>query len=174
MTEKTYNKYRNSKAWKVIERAIFKLQGDGKIDVNAPIDTVVEFLTEKLFESGLMREFIILDQPVPGHLSNDLEAIVTEGGRTTYINKIEFNEADQQLQVQFQRHPKERGKVDKTLVFNGVHNFTEYLDEPDKDEFLKDDTELLIGLDGYVSKYVIRTDCREISFYSDKQPELNR
>ena len=168
------DKYRNSKAWNVLERAVSQLKWDGKIEMKVSMDTVIEFLTAKIFESGLMREFIVLDSPVPNHLSNDLEAVVTEGGCTTYIHEIEFNESSQQLKVQLQRHPERNGKVDTVLIFNEVQNFTEYVDGLDEGESLGDDLELLIGLDGYVSKYVIRTDCREIVFNSEKQPEWNQ
>ena len=174
MQDKTDLKYRNSKAWNVMAKAISQLKRDGDIDLNVPMNTVIEFLTARIFESGLMREFIVLDTPVPTHLSNDLEEVVTEGGHTTYINKIELNELNQQLTIQFQHHPERDGKVDKVLIFNAVQNCTEYVDERDEDEASGDDLEVLIGLDGYISKYVIRTDGREIIFYSDKQPELNQ
>ena len=174
MNNKTYKKYKNSKAWNIIDKAVSKLKQDGKIDINVPIDTVIEFLTAKIFESGLMREFIILDRPVPNHLSNDLEEVVTEGGSTTYIKKIEFDESNKQLKVQFQHNPERNGNVDKVLIFSEVQNFTEYMDGLDEDESLEDYTELLVGLDGYISRYVIRTDCREIVFNSDKQPELTK
>jgi hypothetical protein len=171
MTHKIDKKQRNSKAWNVIEKALLKLKSDGRIEVHAPLDTITEFLTREIIESGLMREFILLDKPVPTHLVNDLEAVVTEGGFTRYVSKIEFNPSEGKLQLQFQQNPERDGRIVQVLTFKDVQNFTESVDELDGDS-LDDNLEVLIGLDEYVSKYVIRTDCRELIFNSDKPPEL--
>jgi hypothetical protein len=59
--------------------------------------------------------------------------------------------------------------IDKTIIFRGVQDFEETLDQED---WTADDIDSVIGLDQYSTRYVLRTEVREIIFSSSIVPEI--
>jgi hypothetical protein len=98
-----------------------------------------------------------------------LEDIITEGGRVVYIAQIEFD-ADHKLFTLDLKFDPESDLVDKILVFHNVQGFEETVSE---DEDTTDYMDSIIGLEQDLSRYVLTTDIREITFSSLMAPEIS-
>jgi hypothetical protein len=98
-----------------------------------------------------------------------LEDIITEGGRVVYIARIEFD-ADQKLFTLDLKFDPESDRVDKILVFHDVQDFEETVSE---DEDTTDYMDSIIGLEQDLSRYILTTDIREITFSSLMAPEIS-
>ena len=102
----------------------------------------------------------------------DLEQHVT-GGQVAYIHAVGYDAHRAQLVMTILKHP-ELALLARTVLFTDVQGFS---DEWDEDEpVAANDLDSLIGLHAYPEsggvRYLIRTEYREISFYTEARPSI--
>ena len=161
------SKFDGYKPFVVIKNVVNRLESQGLINLTGKKNHIVELVTQELIQAGVLREYIIIDRPYPTNIHNTLEEFITEGGRVIFIRNMSFdaNQGSFTLDLQFDPNSD---CIDKILVFRGVRDFEETLDEEDWD----DDIDSIIGLDQYSTRYVLKTEVREIIFSSAMTPEI--
>lgn len=101
-----------------------------------------------------------------------LEEKVTKGF-IVYIHRIDYDVVNKRLVIRFLKNPEEQQRIARVLTFSKVQNFS---DELDKEDFDKDCLDSLIGLQEYQQQtgvqYVVRTEQREMVFFTDIEPHL--
>jgi len=91
------------------------------------------------------------------------------GDFVCYIERIVYDPVQARIRIEFVKSAED-GNVDRVLEFASIQDFREETDE----EGVEDSLEALLGLDEYPSpdgtRYVIRTDMRELEFQTSEQP----
>lgn len=152
----------------VIKNAVNRLESQGLINLAGEKNQFVELVTQELIQAGVLREYINIDLPYPTNIHNTLEKFITEGGRVIFIRNMNFD-ANQGLFTLHLQFDPNSDCFDKTLIFRGVQDFEETLDGEDWDD---NDIDSIIGLDQYSTRYVLKTEVREIIFSSEMTPEI--
>jgi hypothetical protein len=156
------------KPFVVIKNAVNKLESQGLINLVGEKNQIVEIVTQELIQAGVLREYINAGRPYPTNIHSTLEEFITEGGRVIFIRNMNF-EANQGLFTLDLQFDPNFDHIDKTLIFRDVQDFEETLDE---EGWADDDIDSIIGLDQYSTRYVLKTEVREIVFSSATTPEI--
>jgi hypothetical protein len=86
-----------------------------------------------------------------------------------YLASIEFDTERRTFVAKLTFSP-ESAAIDKTIIFKDVWQFNDIFDDPE--EYKEDWIEQIIGLDEWSTMYVLKTDLREIIFYTEAIPEI--
>lgn len=156
------------KPFTVVKNAINKLEVQGNLKLTGDKNQTVELITQELIQAGVLNEYINIDRPYPKNIHNTLEEFITEGGKVIFIHKMEFDAKQGLFTLELKFNP-EADRIDKTLIFQSVQDFEEIVDEED---YTRDYIDSIIGLDQYSTKYVLKTEVREIVFSSFVAPEI--
>jgi hypothetical protein len=162
------SKFYGYKTFQVISNVINQLDFQGFLQIVGEKEKIAELITQELIQAGVFREYINSECPYPQNIHNTLEEFITEGGRAIYIHRMEFDENKGSFTLDLQFDP-ESFQIDKTLVFQGIQDFEETIEE---EEDAINYVDLVIGLDQYSTKYVLKTVAREITFTSLIIPEV--
>jgi hypothetical protein len=162
------SKFDGYKPFMVVKNAVNRLESQELIRLIGEKDQIVELITQELIQAGVLKEYINTGRRYPTNIHNTLEESITEGGRVTFIHKMNFDANQGSFTLELQFDP-DSDHIDKTLIFRGVQDFEETLDEEDS---AADSIDSIIGLDQYSTRYVLRTEVREIIFSSAMIPEI--
>lgn len=152
----------------LVSNIINRLEIEGFLKVIGTRDQVAEMVTKELIQSGVLREFLNLDRLHLTNMHRTLEEVITEGGKVMFIHRMEFDKKQGLFTLDLKFNP-ESDYIDKTILFQGVQEFKETVDEEEDTTHYLDS---IIGLDQYSTKYVLRTEVREIMFSSIIPPEV--
>ncbi len=90
-----------------------------------------------------------------------------------YIHSIEHDVVNKYLVIKFLKNPVDEPSVARILTFLNIQDFSEEIDDEDFDENCLDS---LIGIQEYPEatgvRYVIRTEQREIIFFTETEPKI--
>ena len=156
------------KPFVAVKVAINMLESQGLLKLLGDKNQIVELVTQELIQAGVLREYININRSYPTNIHNTLEEFITEGGRVIFLHKMEFD-ANQGLFTLDLKFDPESDRIDKTLIFRDVQDFEETVDEED---CTTDFVDSIIGLEQYSTRYVLKTEVREIVFSSLITPEI--
>jgi hypothetical protein len=162
------SKFDGYKPFSVLKNTINKLESQGLIELTGEKDRIVELVTQDLIQAGVLREYINTGRLYPTSIHNTLEEFITEGGRVIFIRRMSFDANQGLFTLDLQFDP-DCDRIDKTLIFKNVQDFEETLDE---ENWTAGDIDSIIGLDQYSTRYVLKTEVREIIFSSEVTPEI--